>query len=231
MFKVARLLNPWTLASKKTSNFRKNVPVILYNGRSLFMWFRKCAVFIFSQQYTHFAVVPIHNQIQISLQATHTETHIRGHKYILMHPPSHCRKSTSDRIFVISSVRKRIKVRNTIHSTAHPGAKATYKLLRTKVIWPYMWRDVKIWCKACLQCQSNKISRYTKPPLLSFPTGSRFDTIHMDIGGSIPPCDGFSYLLTIIDRNTRLLEDFPMRSITTETIIDIFVNNWLTRFG
>jgi len=118
-----------------------------------------------------------------------------------------------------------------VHSIAHPGAKATYELLRTKVVWPYMRRDVKLWCKSCFQCQANKITRHTRPPILTFPTGSRFEIIHMDIVGPLPLCSGYSYLLTIIDRNTRWPEAFPIRSISTETIVDIFVNNWISRFG
>jgi len=104
--------------------------------------------------------------------------------------------------------RFRVDAFKAVHSIAHSGSKATYELLRTKVVWPFMRRDVKLWCKACLQCQANKVTRHTKPPILSFPTGSRFDTIHMDIVGPLPPCIGYTYLLTIIDRNSRWPESF-----------------------
>ena len=118
-----------------------------------------------------------------------------------------------------------------IHNTSHPGSKATYELLRTKVIWLFMHRDIKIWCRACFSCQKSKVTRHTKPPVLSFPTGSRFDTVHMDIVGPLPNSNGFNYILTIIDRNTRWAEAFPLRTITTETIVDHFVNHWIARFG
>jgi len=118
-----------------------------------------------------------------------------------------------------------------IHDSAHPGSTATYNLLRTKVIWPFMRRDIKLWCKSCFLCQSSKVTRHTKPPLLTFPTGSRFHTIHMDLVGPLPPSEGYTYLLTIVDRNSRWPEAFPLRNINAETIVRIFVDNWISRFG
>jgi cleavage and polyadenylation specificity factor subunit 1 len=118
-----------------------------------------------------------------------------------------------------------------VHNVSHPGSKATYELLRTKVVWPCMRRDVKIWCRTCFSCQKSKITRHVKPPVLSFPTGSRFDTVHIDIVGPLPNSNGFSYILTMIDRNTRWPEAFPLRTITTETIVDHFINHWVARFG
>jgi len=53
----------------------------------------------------------------------------------------------------------------------------------------------------------------------------------MDIVHPLPTCNGYSYLLTIIDRNTRWPEAFPMRTITTESVVNIFVDNWIARFG
>jgi len=41
----------------------------------------------------------------------------------------------------------------------------------------------------------------------------------------------YQYILTILDRNTRLPEVFPIRSLATDTIIEIFVNHWISRFG
>jgi len=118
-----------------------------------------------------------------------------------------------------------------IHNVTHSGVASTYNLLRTKVIWPFMRRDVKLWTKNCFSCQSNKINRHVKPPLVTFPTGSRFHTIHMDLVGPLPPSEGYTYLLTIIDRNSRWPEAFPLRNINTETIAKVFVNNWIARFG
>lgn len=125
----------------------------------------------------------------------------------------------------------RLKAFQALHSITHCGFKASYDMLRTRVVWPFMRKDVKHWTQSCLSCQSSKITRHTKPRVLSFPTGSRFDTVHLDIVGPLPPCKGYTYLFTIIDRKTRWCEAFPLRSITAASIVDVFLNNWISRFG
>jgi len=118
-----------------------------------------------------------------------------------------------------------------IHEVTHAGFKATYEQIKNRVIWPFMRKDIKRWCEACLTCQASKITRHIKPPILHFPTGSRFDTVHIDIVGPLPPSRGYSYILTMIDRKTRWPEAFPLRNITAQTVADIFVTNWVSRFG
>jgi len=118
-----------------------------------------------------------------------------------------------------------------IHNGTHAGFKATYTLLRNRVIWPFMRKDIKNWCKACLVCQANKVTRHVKPPILQFPTGSRFDTVHIDIVGPLPACRGYLYLLTMLDRRTRWPEAIPMRSISAQTVATLFLENWVSRFG
>ena len=118
-----------------------------------------------------------------------------------------------------------------IHNLHHPGTSATFLLLRNHVIWPSMRRDIKLWVSECLDCQRFKIHKHTKPPLIHFPTGNRFDTVHLDIVGPLPPSHGFTYLFTMIDRKTRWFEVIPLRNITAETIAKNFLNHWISRYG
>ena len=60
---------------------------------------------------------------------------------------------------------------------------------------------------------------------------SRFDKVHLDIIGPLTLSKEFSYLLTVIDRFTRWPEDIPLVNITTETVAQAFVTNWIARFG
>ena len=118
-----------------------------------------------------------------------------------------------------------------VHCLHHPGSSATYALLRTKVVWPSMRHDVKLWVAQCVQCQQNKVSRHVKPPIMHFPTGNRFDVIHLDLVGPLPIDHGFSYLLTIIDRKTRWMEAIPLKSISADIVAFAIIAEWVSRYG
>lgn len=118
-----------------------------------------------------------------------------------------------------------------LHELAHPGVKATQKLICSRFLWSNMRKDIKNWVKVCDQCQRNKVVRHTKGQLQSIvEPDCRFHKIHMDMV-HLPYCQGYKYILSIIDRFSRWPEAIPLKSITTEEIIDAFVQTWISRYG
>ena len=118
------------------------------------------------------------------------------------------------------------------HNLAHPGQKATLKLISQKFVWHGMRKMVNQWTKQCLQCQRSKIQTHTHAPLQHFKVpAKRFSHIHIDIVGPLPPSSGFTHLLTIMDRTTRWPEAIPLHDTTTTECARALISTWIARFG
>nr|VZI39302.1 unnamed protein product [Spirometra erinaceieuropaei] len=134
------------------------------------------------------------------------------------------------RLFVPASMRR--AVFQTLHGLSHPGIRASQTLLSERFVWSGMNKNVKAWARSCLSCQSNKVLRHKKSPPDTFPSpDARFSHVHLDVVGPLPPSNGFTHLLTCVDRYTRWAEAIPLPNTQTETIVKAFVRRWVAMFG
>lgn len=150
-----------------------------------------------------------------------------------------CDTSTSvPRPFVPISCR--LEIIKFLHNLAHPGVKTTSKLVKERYFWPCIDSDVKSFVASCVPCQQSKVHRHTRSPVepISAPS-DRFQTVHIDIVGPLPPATlptcpfplPYRYLLTCIDRATRWTEAIPLTDITAQSVAIAFTNGWVSRFG
>ncbi len=119
-----------------------------------------------------------------------------------------------------------------LHGLAHPGVRATLKMISSRFVWPRMNEDVRNWAKTCVKCQQPKVSRHTKSTIgtFAFPD-ARFRHLHMDLVGPLSPSKGSLYILTIVDRYTRLHEAIPIPDSPASTVVSAFMHRCMSIFG
>ena len=114
------------------------------------------------------------------------------------------------------------KLFDQLHGVSHPGIRASRRLISSRLVWQGMSRDVGLWAKSCIPCQTSKISTHIHSTVPSIPVPTRrFSHVHVDIVGPLLSSQGHSYLLTMIDRTTR----WP------ESCVNAFISTWISRFG
>ena len=153
--------------------------------------------------------------------------------------PIFCDTSTpSPRPFVPINLRSSII--ESLHKLAHPGCKATSKIVKQRYYWPNIDHDVREYVRNCENCQSAKTQRHTKSQVVTIaPQSDRFQTVHIDIVGPLPTayCTDhnyplpYRYLLTCIDRATRWTEAIPLIDTTASSVALAFVSGWISRLG
>ena len=73
-----------------------------------------------------------------------------------------------------------------IHNVAHPGTRATRRLVSARVVWRGMASDLAAWCRACQQCQRAKVTKQPAAPVQPIPIPQRqFSHVHVDLVGPL----------------------------------------------
>lgn len=139
--------------------------------------------------------------------------------------------SRSFRIFVPEALRA--EVFQLIHGLSHPGARQTKLDIAKTFIWTHMDKSIKAMVQACIACQKAKTFRHDKRPLQHFELPSqRFEHLHIDLVGPLPPSRGnIRHLLTIVDRYSRFPMAIPIKSPKAGPMIHMLCDRWISLFG
>ncbi|XP_023809084.1 uncharacterized protein LOC110017718 [Oryzias latipes] len=110
----------------------------------------------------------------------------------------------------------------------HGGVRRTTNLLRRRFFWPSLEKDVREYVAACSVCARSKNSN--SPPsghLLPLPTPSRpWSHIALDFVTGLPPSQGHTVILTVIDRFSKAVHFIPLAQLPSASeTADILVHH------
>ena len=131
-----------------------------------------------------------------------------------------------DRIFVPKILRK--KVLTSTHY-GHQGMENMLNKLLADYFWPKMKHDVHDFVRNCRICSLVKpkfVNAELKPYLLDAP----MQLVVTDYIGPLPSDKGYRYILVIMDAFSRFPEMYPVRDLTTATLISKF-RDFFSRYG
>ena len=119
-----------------------------------------------------------------------------------------------------------------IHNVAHPGIRATRRLVASRFVWSNLAKMVGTWAKECVDCQRAKTYKHVhlQPAVIPVPA-RRFAHVHIDLVGPLPQSSGCNHILTMMDRSTRWPEAVPVADTTARGIATVFLQHWVGRFG
>jgi hypothetical protein len=74
-----------------------------------------------------------------------------------------------------------------VHNLAHPGVRATRRLIASRFVWPSLASQVAAWCRDCQHCQRAKVvGQVPSPPLVIANPVQWFSHLHVDLVGPLP---------------------------------------------
>lgn len=133
-----------------------------------------------------------------------------------------------------------VSLRNAVLDSAHGGVSGhlgvnkTYQHLLQYFYWPRVKSDVRQYIKTCSVSQlTGKPNQTIKPvPLYPIPVMEQpFQHLLVDCVGPLPPSkSGSVYLLTVMCQSTRYPAAFPLRSITTRSVVKA-LSQFISIFG
>ena len=118
-----------------------------------------------------------------------------------------------------------MKLAHSSPAAGHFAEARTLDTLRQRVTWPRITSDVKEACRSCPTCQRSAPTTMKRAPLHSLPIiRTPFERVAMDIFGPLKRTkSGYKYLLVIMDYATKWPEAFPLRNVTTESVVECLI--------
>ena len=120
-----------------------------------------------------------------------------------------------------------------IPSSGHLGAEKTLEKVRNSFYWPAMKQYIQDYCLTCDKCVAKKLPiKKHRAPLGQYLVGEPMERIQIDVLGPLPLSkNGNRFIVVVVDCFTKWSEAYAIPNQEAHTIIKVFVNEFVSRFG
>ena len=142
-----------------------------------------------------------------------------------------------NRIFVPEADNLRLRILRTFHdhpTAGHFGQNRTLELIRREYTWPGIRTFVKDYVSSCTSCARSKTPRHRPFGLLKqLPVPEKpWNSISMDFIEQLPPSEGFTAILVVIDRLSKQALFIPTHdTITSAELAKLFLLHVFSKHG
>ena len=124
-----------------------------------------------------------------------------------------------------------LKFSHDVKTAGHLGIKKTLSNIRQRYYWPGLEYDVRVYIAGCEKCMKHKGPIPKKRgPMQITRSGYPMEWIAVDILGQFPMTENVNtYILVVGDYFTKWKECFPMPKMEAITVVQIMVNEVISR--
>ena len=106
------------------------------------------------------------------------------------------------------------------------------KLLLRNYNWHNIRSDINTYVNNCYSCAQRKVAGKKGQPAIHITASKPLEKVMIDITGPLSASkNGYRYILGIVDVFSRFLMLIPIRTTSSQTIINILVSRWIPLFG
>ena len=116
----------------------------------------------------------------------------------------------------------------------HYGQNRTLEVIRRQYVWPEVRTFVRDYCRSCVHCKRNKTPRHRPYGLLRpLPVPERpWHSISADFIEHLPPSNGFTSILVVVDRASKQGVFIPCHdTITSQELAQLFLVHVFSKHG
>ena len=113
----------------------------------------------------------------------------------------------------------------------HPGKDRTLSILRDRVYWPKMSRDIDNWIEKCERCLKGKSPTNNRAPLVGIVTTEPLELLCMDYMSLETSKGGYQNILVLTDHFTKFALAIPTKDQTAKTTAKALFNEFIVHYG